>query len=169
MMMPRKFRQLAVGILAVAGPSAASAQLIGAVTTGPLAVGAPALGGPVLAVLALALAAGAVLMLRRAQSGARVIAMLALLLAAAAGRAAVLSVIVEGDECGRITTQEYSPTSEILLINQCDNSVRVLDIQLICTDAVSEPDPIEAAPTPPCEIGLVLSPGDDCALPLCLS
>jgi hypothetical protein len=167
MMLPR-LRQLALGVLALAGPSAAFAQPSGVVVTGPLAVGAPALGWPVLAVLALALATGALLMLRRVpQSGARAIAVLGLVLAAASGRAAVLSVIIEGDECNRVNQETYSPTREILLQNQCANSVRILDLELDCSEFDRAQQGSEAAPPPPCEVGLIIPAGDSCALPTC--
>jgi hypothetical protein len=168
MMMPRKLRQLALGGLVVAGPSAASAQISASVTTGPLAVGAPALGWPVLVVLAVVLASAAILMLRRVpRSGARVVAVLALVLAAAAGRAAVLSVIVSGDECGRVSEEAYSPENEIILENQCPNSVRILDLQLSCSDAHG--GEASQAGIPACEIGLVVPAGESCELPICQS
>ncbi|MDX2166324.1 MAG: hypothetical protein SF182_04650 [Deltaproteobacteria bacterium] len=169
-MMLRRLEQLAIGVLAVVAPAAAVAQVSGSVITGPLAVGAPALGWPALAVLTIGLAAGALLMMRRVpRSAARVIAGLALVLAAAAGRAAVLSVIISGDECHRVTKENYSPVSEIILQNQCANPVRILDLQLSCIDAMGAQEPSEAIPFPPCEIGLTLPAGESCELPLCQS
>lgn len=165
--MHRKLRQLALGGLALAAPAAAFAQPTGSVITGPLAVGAPALGWPVLVVLAVALAAGAIVMLRVPRSAARVAAALALVLAAGAGRAAVLSVIISGDECHRITQETYSPLTEALLENQCNNSIRVIDLQLDCLDGGSE-EANQAAPVPACEVGLILASGDLCELPICL-
>ncbi len=162
----RKLRQLAAGIAAITAPLTASAQDGGTVIVAPFAAGAPALGWPALGVLAIALAAGAMLMLRRAgQPGTRLLGVVAVLLTAAVGHGAANNVIISGDECHQRTQESYPPLKNVDLQNECPNPIRIIDLQITCSSM--DEVPAEAAPDPLCEVGLVVPPGGVCRLPAC--
>jgi len=166
-MMLRRLRQLAVAITAITAPVTVSAQDGGSVTVAPLGAGVPALGWPALGALAIALAVGAVLMLRRSrQPGARLLGVVAMVLTAAIGQAAITSVTISGDECHQVTQESYPPVKDVELQSQCPNPIRIIDLQLNCDRAVSEP-PVESVPVAPCEVGLIIPPGGSCELPGC--
>src|SRR5689334_20396299 len=119
----RRLRQFAVGVLAIATPLTASAQVSGSVTVGPLAVGAPALGWPALGALTIALALGAVVLPRRSsQPAARLLGVVALVLTAAVGHAAVANVIITADECRQVTQETYPALPNVELQSQCPNA-----------------------------------------------
>lgn len=167
--MLRRLRQLAVGIAGLTAPLTVSAQGIGSVTVAPLGAATPALGLPALGALALALALGGFVMLRRSgHTGARVLGVLALVLAAAVGHAAVSNVIISGDECHQLTQEDYAPLANVELQSECANPIRIVDVHLTCSAPGSEASG-QSVPNPQCEVGLVVPPGTACELPSCES
>jgi hypothetical protein len=165
--MLRRLRQLAVAIAAITAPLTVSAQDGGSVTVAPLAAGAPVLGWPALGALAIALAVGAVLMLRRSrQPVAQTLGLVTLVLTAAVGYAAITNVIISGDECHQVTQKSYPPLKNVELQSQCPNPIHIIDLQLNCNRAEGEP-PVQSVPDAPCEVGLIVPPGGSCQLPEC--
>jgi len=164
--MLRRVRQFAVGIAGITVPLAVSAQDGGSVTVAPLVAGAPVLGLPALGVLAIALAVGAVFMLRRSRRpGARLVGVVAIMLTAAVVHGAVTNVIISGDECHQVTQESYEPFKNVELQSQCSNPIRIVDVQITCT--IEGEAPVESVAAPPCEVGLIVPPGGSCQLPGC--
>jgi hypothetical protein len=162
----RRLRQLVVVVSAIAAPLTVSAQDVGSVTVAPLSAAAPALGWPGLGALAIALAAGAVLMLRRSRPlVAQTLGLVTLALTAAVGDAALPNVIISGDECHRVTEKSYQPLKSVELESACANPIRIIALELNC-DRTGEA-PVESLSDSLCEVGLIVPPGGSCHLPSC--
>jgi len=155
----------------ISAPLVVFAQFNGAsVTTAPAsaAQSAPALSMPLLAVAALVLIAlGA---RRIGVSGSRMVTglFLATGLSLLAGLSyATNGITVQGDDCNKRTVYPY-PNVPITLTSACPNDIKVVDLDLECPQ-VPLYDSSEANPIRPCAVGLILSEGDSCGLPFCIS
>ena len=167
MVLLRRLRQSAVAVTAITASSTVSAQDMASVTVAPLAAGAPALGWPGLAVLAIALAVGAILMLRRSRPlVAQTLGLVTLALTAAVGDAALPTVIISGAECHQVTEKSYEPLKSLELKSECSNPIRIVALTLNCDRADGEA-PAEPVSDSLCEVGLIISAGGSCHLPSC--
>ena len=157
--MLRRFGQLAVGIAGITAPLTVSAQDGGSVTVAPLVAGAPVLGLPALGALAIALAVGAVLMLRRSRRpGARLLGVVAVVLTAAVVHGAITNVMISDDECHQVTQKSYAPLKNVELQSQCSNPIHIVDLQLTCTLPAGEAS-VESVPSCPLRGRADRSPG----------
>jgi hypothetical protein len=167
MVLLRRLRQSAVAVTAITVSSTVSAQDMASVTVAPLAAGAPALGWPGLAVLAIALAVGAVLMLRRSRPlVGQTLGLVTLALTAGVGDASQPAVIISGAECHQVTEKSFQPLKSLELESECSNPIRIVALTLNCEGAEGEA-PAEPVSDSPCEVGLIIPAGGSCHLPSC--
>lgn len=161
-----KLRLLQIGLFAL--PSTVLAQPSGFVTVAPLGTAAPALGWLSLAVLALALAGGAFVLLRRAPAMARNAAVVLTIVGfGVTAYSAVVTIVISDDQCHEETLRGYnaSPGNETTLSNACPNAIRIVDIELTCT-APGEGAGGGAA-LASCDVDQLLVADEECFLPLC--
>lgn len=164
-MVGRAGSRFVLSAVAMLVPFAASAQNGGSVTVAPFGTAAPAVAWPSLILLALLLGAVAFFILRRSRAvGATAVIMLALGAAIGVGYAAVLTVVVSGDECHEVTVKTYDSTADVDLVSECPNPIRIIELELHCN---GHNDGLGEVPVPDCEVGLVLNNGESCNLPSC--
>jgi hypothetical protein len=136
----------------------------GSVTVAPLGTAAPTIGTAMLGVLAVVLAVGAFLVLRRraATMTAGFVAVALSATVALMTYAAGATTIVMGVDCTKPTTFIYNPTGDQRLQSACARAIEVVDLTLECNfkDTLAEV-------IPSCVIGLVLQPGEECSLQTC--
>jgi hypothetical protein len=166
-MVVRGLGQVALVTAVTMLPHAVAAQADGLVTVGPLIAGAPALGMVGLGLLAAALAIGAAVMLRRSHPRTTAaLALLAVSTTSAVVYASAVHLIISGDECGQITQKSFSPLTSVVLESQCPNPIRIVDLEIDCTD-IEHGEETQLPPVQPCEVGVILEPGEECQLPSC--
>jgi hypothetical protein len=146
--------------------TSAFAQGESTVTIAPFGTGAPLLGSATLGLLAIVLAvAGAAILRRRPTALARALGVMAIALSAATAYSALPEVVISGDECHQVTQELYVGRDSVLLRSECPNPIRVVAINLSCSDAHSA----AAVEKIDCSVGLVIPPGETCLLPSCPS
>lgn len=155
----------AVALLGV--PFSVMAQTV---TTGPLGAEAPAIGLPMLVLLALALGGAAMFVLRRSSAKSMAAGAMVAVLGVAAGLVYATSAIVEvsGTECEMVTVQAFSTDVNTNLKNSCPNPIRIISIDVSCTDRDVFGES-SATPPAPCSEGQVLTTNQYCRLPRCVS
>lgn len=145
-------------------PVAAWAQSAIVVTV-PAGQAVPTLGALALVFLAVALAAGAMYVMRRAQVGslAQVALVAAIATITTVGYGSMANVVVSGGECSVRTEHEFNPNEPTLLENDCAGSIRIDSIEYFCeggNESIAGGDDHLLL----CEEGLVLPPNGSCSL-----
>jgi apolipoprotein N-acyltransferase len=171
-MMRRRSIHLAAGLATLVAPLAALAQIpTGSVTTDPVQQ-APALGMSVIVVLAVAMAGVGVYRLRRTVAGrivGFVLVAAATVLAGLVYAVAPATIMISGADCTMRTTNAFDPLEPNMLMSDCSNLIRIVDIQVSCDAGMSS---FNSAPTiaPPadCSVGQTLANGGACGLPSCV-
>jgi len=151
---------------AVSVPLAVLAQPpdTGSVTVAPLGTAAPTIGAAMLGVLAVVLALGAFLVLRR-RSSAMTAGFVAVVLSttlAVMTYAAGDTIIVMGNDCTQQTRFEYNPTGDQRLRSACTAPIKIVDLEIQCDLEETPGEPLQD-----CVLDLILKPGDECRLETC--
>ena len=163
----RRSIPVAAVLATLTGPHAAFAQLpSGTVTTGP-ASAAPALTMPLIFLLAVALAGFAVYRMPRATAGTVTgLVLAAAVLVAGLGYAKPATIMITGSDCAKLTTNTFGASgASAMLMSDCQNVIRILDIQLMCTERSRNESSLPFLEL--CRVGQTLAKGESCALPIC--
>ena len=165
-------RSLQVAAAALVSPLPAFAQtLMGSVTTDPVGHPAPALGMSLLVALAIALIAVGVYSIRARSAGAVAgFALIAGLSLLAALTYANGGIVIQGTDCNVQTTHAYPNVPGETLTSLCPNRIQIVAITNPCGVIPMAPTvPLPPPPAPPCFVGEILSNGQICQLPICVS
>lgn len=166
--MTRRSQQIAVALIGVLVPLAASAQNGGSVTVAPAGASAPVISLQFLGLLAVALTVIAAWMIRRpGRVVGSVVALVSVAMTAGIAYSVASNVIISGGECDEVTVKPFDAHAAVDLQSQCPSPIRVIAIDLACDDPC---DGIhgETLPLPGCEVGSIVNPGQACRLPSCL-
>jgi apolipoprotein N-acyltransferase len=170
-MMRRRSIHVAAGLATLVAPLAAWAQIpTGSVTTDPVQQ-APALGMSVIVVLAVAMAGVGMYRLRRTVAGRIVgfVLIAAATVLAGLGYAVVPPLTISGADCTKQTTSAFDPLEPTMLMSDCSNLIRIIDIQVSCAGDMSSLNSAPAIdPVADCSIGQTLANGGACGLPVCV-
>ena len=157
-----------LGGLVARGAALAQPTASGFVITGPVQ-GAPALAMPVVVMLGVALAAYAIIRLRRPVAATIVGLVAVAMLATLAGlgyAGATSAVVIKGQDCFQVTNNPFNPdAAEPTLTSNCQELIRVIDFGATCDTDVAPHAAFDSFP--PCQKGQTLANGATCVLPTC--
>lgn len=138
------------------------------VTLDPAAFLSPLLGVSAILLLAVVLVSiGAVAIYRQRSATRRILVVGLAVVFISAVRLVQAGVVmltsIDGTECTQHTVKQIEAVTEVGLRNDCNNSVRIVDILLQFGDPCVVTDPV----SPVCVIGSHLAPNQVCNLPWC--